>query len=62
MMKQTEIGKLQSDIESALGRASQMELDLMVYILTMAKLELENELDDRKLRSLAELKGALSLQ
>ena len=61
-MKQTEIGKLQSDIESALGRASQMELDLMVYILTMAKLELENELDDRKLRSLAELKGALSLQ
>ena len=61
-MKQTEIGKLQSDIESALRRASQMELDLMVYILTMAKLELENELDDRKLRSLAELKGALSLQ
>jgi hypothetical protein len=61
-MKQTEIGKLHSDIESALRRASQMDLELMVYILTMAKLELENELDDRKLRSLAELKGALSLQ
>ena len=61
-MKQTEIGKLQSDIESALQRASQMDLELMVYILTMAKLELENELDDRKLQSLAELKGALSLQ
>jgi len=61
-MKQTEIGKLQSEIESALQRAVQMDLELMVYILTMAKLELENELDDRKLRSLAELKGALSLQ
>jgi hypothetical protein len=61
-MKQTEIGKLQSEIESALRRATEMDLQLMVYILTMAKLELENELDDRKLRSLAELKGSLSLQ
>ena len=61
-MKQTEIGKLHSDIESALRRATEMDLELMVYILTMAKLELENELDDRKLRSLAEMKGALSLQ
>jgi len=61
-MKQTEIGKLQSEIESALRRAVQMDLELMVYILTMAKLELENELDDRELSSLAELKGALSLQ
>jgi len=61
-MKRTEIGKLQNEIESALRRAVQMDLELMVYILTMAKLELENELDDRKLRNLAELKGALSLQ
>lgn len=61
-MTPTDFAKLQSDIESALKRASKMDLQLMVYILTMAKLELENEMGDRRLRSLAELKGTVTLQ
>ena len=61
-MTSTELALLQTDIESALQRASLMKLEMVVYILTMAKLELDTEMDDRKLRSLAEPKGAVLLQ
>jgi hypothetical protein len=61
-MTSTELALLQTDLENALQRASLMKLELVVYILTMAKLELETEMDDRKLRSLAEPKGAVLLQ
>lgn len=61
-MTPTEFAKLEAEIESALKRAAKMDLQLMVYILTMAKLELENEVGDRMLRSLAELKGTVTLQ
>ena len=61
-MTSTELALLQSDLESALQRASLMKLEMVVYILTMAKLELETEMDDRKLRSLVEPKGAAFLQ
>ena len=61
-MTSTELALLQSDIESALQRASLMKLEMVVYILTMARLELETEMDDRKLRSLVEPKGAVFLQ
>ena len=61
-MTSTELALLQTDLENALQRASLMKLELVVYILTMAKLELETEMDDRKLRSLAEPKGAVFLQ
>jgi hypothetical protein len=62
IMTSTELALLQTDLENALQRASLMKLELVVYILTMAKLELETEMDDRKLRSLAEPKGAVFLQ
>jgi hypothetical protein len=62
IMTSTELALLQSDIESALQRASLMKLEMVVYILTMAKLELETEMDDRKLRSLVQPKGAVFLQ
>ena len=61
-MTSKELALLQSDIERALQRASLMKLEMVVYILTMAKLELETEMDDRKLRSLVEPKGAVFLQ
>ena len=61
-MTSTELALLQSDLESALQRASLMKLEMVVYILTMAKLELETEMDDRKLRNLVEPKGAVFLQ
>jgi hypothetical protein len=61
-MTSTELALLQTDLENALQRASLMNLELVVYILTMAKLELETEMDDRKLRSLAEPKAAVFLQ
>lgn len=61
-MTSTELALLQADIESALQRASLMKLEMVVYILTMAKLELDTEMDDRKLRGLAEPKGAVLLQ
>jgi hypothetical protein len=61
-MTSTELALLQTDLENALQRASLMKLELVVYILTMAMLELETEMDDCKLRSLAEPKGAVLLQ
>ena len=61
-MTSTELALLQTDLENALQRASLMKLELVVYILTMAKLELDTEMDDRKLRSLAEPKGVVLLQ
>jgi len=61
-MTSTELVLLQTDLENALQRASLMKLELVVYILTMAKLELDTEMDDRKLRSLAEPKGVVLLQ
>lgn len=61
-MTPTELALLESDIESALQRASLMKLELVVYLLSMAKLELVSEMDDRKLSSLAEPKVAVYLQ
>ena len=61
-MTSTELALLQSDIESALQRASLMKLEMVVYILTMARLELDAEMDDRNLRSLTEPKAAVLLQ
>jgi len=61
-MTQIELARLQGEIERALLTASQMQLEFVVYILTMAKLELDNELGDQRLQSLAELKGVVSLQ
>jgi hypothetical protein len=61
-MTPTELALLETDIESALQRASLMKLELVVYLLSMAKLELVSEMDDRKLRSLAEPKVAVFLQ
>jgi hypothetical protein len=61
-MTPTELALLETDIESALQRASLMKLELVVYLLSMAKLELVSEMDDRKLSSLAEPKAAVYLQ
>jgi hypothetical protein len=61
-MTSTELALLQTDLENALQRASLMKLELVVYILTMAKLELETEMDDCKLRSLTVPKGVVFLQ
>jgi hypothetical protein len=61
-MTPTELALLETDIESALQRASLMKLELVVYLLSMAKLELVSEMDDRKLSSLAEPKVAVFLQ
>ena len=61
-MTPTELALLETDIESALQRASLLKLELVVYLLSMAKLELVSEMDDRKLSSLAEPKVAVFLQ
>ena len=61
-MTHNELARLHSEVEHALEAASQMHLELVVYILTMAKLELENELGERKLQSLVRLKEVVSLQ
>jgi hypothetical protein len=61
-MTQTELALLETDIESALQRASLMKLELVVYLLSMARLELVSEMDDRKLSGLAEPKAAVFLQ
>ena len=61
-MTPTELALLETDLESALQRASLMKLELVVYLLSMAKLELVSEIDDRKLSSLAEPKVAVFLQ
>jgi len=61
-MTSTELALLQTDLDNALQRASLMKLELVVYILTMARLELDAEMDDRNLRSLTEPKAAVLLQ
>jgi hypothetical protein len=61
-MTPKELALLETDIDSALQRASLMKLELVVYLLSMARLELATEMDDRELRDLAEPKGAVLLQ
>ena len=61
-MTSTELALLQTDLDNALQRASLLKLELVVYILTMARLELDAEMDDRNLRSLTEPKAAVLLQ
>lgn len=61
-MTPTELALLETDIENALQRASLMKLEMVVYLLSMAKLELATEMDDRKLRSLTEPKVSVLLQ
>jgi hypothetical protein len=48
-MKNKELDLLEDDIDAALHKASGLGLELVVYILTMAKLELANEVGDRRL-------------
>lgn len=61
-MTPRDIAILEADIESALQRASLMKLELVVYLLSMARLELVSEVDDQTLQSLAEPKVAVLLQ
>jgi hypothetical protein len=61
-MKENDLNRLERDIDRALQRASGLELEMVVYILTMAKLELANEIGDRKLTGLFEAKPAVLLQ
>jgi hypothetical protein len=61
-MTPTELALLETDIESALQRASLAKLELVVYLLSMAKLELVSEMDDRTFSGLAEPKAAVLLQ
>ena len=61
-MKEKDLDRLEDDIDRALRTASDMGLDMVVYILTMAKLELANEIGDRKLTRLFDPKPAVLLQ
>lgn len=61
-MKEKDLNRLDGDIDRALQTASDMKLDLVVYILTMAKLELANEIGDRKFTRLFDPKPAVLLQ
>ena len=61
-MKEKDLDRLEDDIDRALEKASGLGLDLVTYILMMAKLELANEIGDRKLMHLFDAKSAAPLQ
>jgi hypothetical protein len=44
--RQDALRGLESDVDRMIGRASRHKLDLIVYILTMAKLELASQLEE----------------
>jgi len=48
-MKKDDLNRLEDHIDRAMKKASSQGLDVIVYILTMAKLELANEIGERKL-------------
>ena len=61
-MKNSDLDLLEDHIDRALEKASGQGLELVVYILTMAKLELANEIGDKTLTRLTDPKPAVSLQ
>lgn len=61
-MKEKDLDCLEGDIDRALQAASAMGLDLVVYILTMAKLELANEIGDRRFSGQFDTKPSAPLQ
>ena len=61
-MREIDLNRLENDIDRALQNASELGLELVVYILTMAKLELSNEIGDRKLTYRLDPKPAPTLQ
>lgn len=61
-MKDNDLDLLEGDIDRALQKASGLGLELVIYILTMAKLELANEIGDRKLTCAFDPKPVQSLQ
>jgi hypothetical protein len=61
-MNEHELARIEGEIDRALQRASGLGLELVVYILTMAKLELANEIGDRKLMRLFEGERVAPLQ
>jgi hypothetical protein len=60
-MKEHDLKQLEGDIDQALETASRLGLEMVAYILTMAKLELANEIGDRKLMRLFDQKAAPAL-
>lgn len=61
-MNENDLDRLEGDIDRALQKASGLGLELVVYILAMAKLELANEIGDRKLMCPHDPKPAQLLQ
>lgn len=61
-MNENELRRIEGDIDRALQKASAQGLELVVYILTMAKLELASEIGDSRLTRLFDAEPAAPLQ